>query len=162
MGRKNRAKQAAPPPQPEFEVNPFARLGELIPKENLPKPAAPKPPPPPPQPPAKETLDRADQELLRAFAADGPQTLEFQTGKVARGPLVTLAIQRKGKGGKTVTHLRGLLELDMGGRMELARDIGRGLGTNARFLDDLLELQGDQRERAAAWLAERGFRTRNI
>ena len=160
MGRKNRA-QPPPPPQPEFAANPFARLGELIPRDSLPNPDQPKPPPPP-KPPAKGALDRADQELLRAFAADGPQTLEFQTGKVARGPLVTLAVQRRGKGGKTVTHLRGLAELDLEARMELARDIGRGLGTNARFLDDLLELQGDQRERATAWLAERGFRTRSV
>lgn len=160
MGRKNRAQQPPPPP-PEFAVNPFARLGELVPKESLSNPDKPKPPPPA-KPPEKGTLDRADQELLRAFAAGGPQALEFQTGKVARGPLVTLAVQRKGKGGKTVTHLRGLAELDMEARMELARDIGRGLGTNARFLDDLLELQGDQRERAAAWLAEHGFRTRSL
>jgi translation initiation factor 1 (eIF-1/SUI1) len=158
MGRKNRAKQPTAP-EPSFEVNPFAQLGELIPKESLPKPEPPKPPPPP-SPPENGKLDRADQELLRAFAAEEPQTLEFQTGKVPRGPLVSLAIQRKGKGGKTVTHLRGFAELNMEDRMELAREIGRGLGTNARFLDDLLELQGDQRERATAWLSEHGFRVK--
>ena len=79
---------------------------------------------------------------------------------VARGPLVTVGVQRKGKGGKTVTFVRGLDELAMAERMELVRDIGRGLGTNARFLDDLLEIQGDLRERAATWLGERGYRAR--
>lgn len=161
MGRKNRAKPPLPA-EKEFEVNPFAQLGELIPKDQLPKaePPSPKPQAAAPQA-AKPTLDREDQELLRAFGGDAQPGLEFRAAdSVPRGPQVTIGIQRKGKGGKTVTSVRGLDELDMTARMELARDLGRGLGTNARFLDDVLEVQGDLRERAAAWLAERGFRTR--
>ena len=161
MGRKNRAKQPVPLPEREFEVNPFAQLGELIPKEQLPKPAPPPPPPKPAAPAAGTALGREDQELLRAFGAAAQPDLEFRTGKtVARGPLVTVGIQRKGKGGKTVTFVRGLDELGMAERMELVRDLGRGLGTHARFLDELLEIQGDLRERAVAWLAERGYRAR--
>ena len=162
MGRKNRAKQQVPLQEREFEVNPFAQLGELIPKEQLPKPEAPPPKPKPPTAAAPgPVLDREDQELLRAFGNSDQPDLEFRTGKVvARGPQVTVGVQRKGKGGKTVTFVRGLAELAMAERMELVRDIGRGLGSNARFLDDLLEIQGDLRERVAAWLAERGFRTR--
>lgn len=161
MGRKNRAKKQPTAPPPEFEVNPFAGLGELLPKESLPKPEETKPAPPR-EPPAAAGLAPEDRELLQAFGGDSADSLAFRTGtgKAPQGPLVSLAIQRKGKGGKTVTHVRGLAELPLAERMELSRDIGRNLGTNARFLDDLLELQGDQRDRATAWLAERGFRTR--
>lgn len=161
MGRKNRAKQPLPLPEREFEVNPFAQLGELIPKEHLPKPAAPAPPKPPAPAATGPVLDREDQDLLRAFGGAAQPDLQFRTGKVvARGPLVTVGVQRKGKGGKTVTFVRGLDELAMAERMELVRDIGRALGTNARFLDELLEIQGDLRERAATWLSERGYRAR--
>ncbi len=160
MGRKNRAKQPLPA-EKEFEVNPFAQLGELLPKDQLPKPEPPPKPAAAAAPAAKSPLDREDQELLRAFGGDAQPGLEFRAaGAVPRGPQVSVGIQRKGKGGKTVTSVRGLAELDMSARMELARDLGRGLGTNARFLEDVLEVQGDLRERVAAWLTERGFRAR--
>ena len=159
MGRKNRARKLDDPGKAqEFQVNPFAELAGLVPKDSLPdaRPAKPKPPP---KPPAKAALGREDRELLRAFGAE--QSLQFDaSAPVGRGPAVTLAIQRKGKGGRTVTLVRGLADLDLVARMQLAKDIGQALGTNARFHEETMEIQGDQRERAAAWLAGRGFRPR--
>jgi len=161
MGRKNRTKKKVDPGQSQdFQVNPFAQLGELVPKESLPNPQAPKPKPKPKAEP-KTTLDREDQELLHAFGGDG-QSLQFDSSKpVRRGPAVSLSVQRKGKSGKTVTRIHGLDELDLVARMELAKDLGRSLGTNARFREEAMELQGDQRERATEWLSEHGFRTRS-
>jgi translation initiation factor 1 (eIF-1/SUI1) len=159
MGRKNRTKKKQDPGQSQdFQVNPFAQLGDLVPKESLPNPQAPKPKP---KAEPKTALDREDQQLLRAFGGDG-QSLQFDSSKpVRRGPAVSLSVQRKGKGGKTVTRIHGLGELDLVARMELAKELGRSLGTNARFQEEVMELQGDQRERATEWLSERGFRTRS-
>ena len=159
MGRKNRAKKKEDPGKgKDFQVNPFAQLSDLVPKGSLPDPRAPKPKP---KPEPKTALDREDQELLRAFGGS-ELSLQFDSSKpVRRGPAVSLSLQRKGKGGKTVTHIHGFDELDLVARMELAKDLGRALGTNARFREEAMELQGDQRERAAAWLSERGFRARS-
>jgi translation initiation factor 1 (eIF-1/SUI1) len=163
MGRKNRARQKVDPNKgQEFQVNPFAQLGDLIPKEELPKAEPPKPKPKPkPKAEPKPTLDREDQELLKAFGGDG-QVLRFDAKGAAKGPMLSFGIQRKGKGGKTVTHIHGLADLGMMERMELARDLGRALGTNARFNEDVLEVQGDQRARAIEWFAGRGYRTRSV
>jgi translation initiation factor 1 (eIF-1/SUI1) len=159
MGRKNRSKKQEDPGKgQDFQVNPFAQLGDLVPKESLPKPE-PTSPKPKPKPAQESALDREDQELLRAFSGED-LALEFANPKNVKGPLLTLGIQRKGKGGKTVTAARGFADLDLLERMELARDVGRSLGTNARFSEDVLEIQGDQRERAAAYLESRGYRVR--
>jgi translation initiation factor 1 (eIF-1/SUI1) len=160
MGRKNRSKKQVDPGKgQDFQVNPFAQLGDLIPKSELPE-AKPAPKPKPKAEP-KSKLTREDQELLKAFGGEG-QALQFDDSGKATGPLLSLGIQRKGKGGKTVTWIKGFAGMDMMERMELGRDLGRGLGTNARFNEDTLEVQGDQRERAAAWFDGRGYRTRIV
>ena len=60
------------------------------------------------------------------------------------------------RGGKTVTIAEGpgLAGRDL---EALARDAARALGTGARVEDGAIAVQGDQRERLAAWLAARGF-----
>ncbi|HEV8360565.1 MAG TPA: hypothetical protein VGR28_08940 [Candidatus Thermoplasmatota archaeon] len=59
--------------------------------------------------------------------------------------------------GKNVTVLEGFdpgLDLD-----SLAKDLKRGLGTGGTVKDRTIELQGDQRKGALAFLVERGFKT---
>ena len=65
---------------------------------------------------------------------------------------MTFNIQRKGKGGKTVTKVFGLQDLDLPEQMELCTAAKNALGCGAPFLDGILEIQGDQRDRAAKWL----------
>lgn len=69
---------------------------------------------------------------------------------------VTLRFERSGRGGKAVTLAEGP---GLAGREleALARDVARSLGVGARVEDGALLVQGDQRERLAAWLAARGF-----
>jgi translation initiation factor 1 len=69
---------------------------------------------------------------------------------------VTVRLERKGRGGKTVTLAEGpgLAKRPV---EELAREAGRALGLGARVEEGALVLQGDQRERLAAWLVKRGF-----
>jgi translation initiation factor 1 len=69
---------------------------------------------------------------------------------------VTVRQERAGRGGKTVTLADGP-GLASARLAELARDAARALGVGARAEGGALVLQGDQRERLAAWLAARGF-----
>ncbi len=70
-----------------------------------------------------------------------------------------LRIEKKGRGGKTVTVVDGLpanrpfLEI-------LARDLKRACGTGGAVADGAVELQGDRRERLREILASKGFRVK--
>ncbi|MCA9570843.1 MAG: translation initiation factor [Myxococcales bacterium] len=65
---------------------------------------------------------------------------------------VVVRVSRKGRGGKTVTEIQGvLLERD-----ETAKALKKALGVGAREEDELVVVQGDQRERVAAWLEQQG------
>jgi len=153
-------------PEVETEVvfnNPFADL-----QVEVPEPPAPEPPPPPPPPTREEVLTQAlspaDQALLKEFAAKGgglPPGIG-RDGKVvvAKGPQVTLVIQKKGHKGRVVTLAHGLKELTFTEQMELCHAIKTALGIGARFVDGVLELQGDQRQRASEWLSARQYRCR--
>ena len=69
---------------------------------------------------------------------------------------VTVRIERAGRGGRTVTVAEGpgLAGRPLG---TFAREAARALGTGARVEGAALVVQGDQRDRLAAWLAARGF-----
>lgn len=64
--------------------------------------------------------------------------------------------ESKGRKGKTVTVVRGL-PLDAAGLDDLARDLKRHCGTGGAVKDGAVEIQGDQREKVAAFLVGRGY-----
>jgi translation initiation factor 1 len=69
---------------------------------------------------------------------------------------VTVRRERAGRGGKTVTIAEG--PGFTGRELEpLAREAARALGVGARVEGGALVLQGDQCERLAGWLSQRGF-----
>ncbi|MFA6929645.1 MAG: hypothetical protein WCT05_04910 [Lentisphaeria bacterium] len=124
-------------------------------------PSPPKPLSPPPVQ-DKPKLGREDQELLKAFSKAGELPALSESGNTSRqtrGYQLRFTLQRKGKGGKTVTHVHGLKALDIPEQMTICSDIRADLGIGARFLDGLLELQGDQCLRAKKWFADKGFST---
>ena len=156
MSRKNSQPKPNSGAIPDNWNNPF--VGHKL---DLPEPPKPAPPTPPPTTNApKKELSPEDQALLKAFGGDqsyghdSPRS--SATAPAGRGR-VTFNIQRKGKGGKTVTKVFGLQDLDLPEQMELCTAAKNALGCGARFLDGILEIQGDQRDRAAKWLASRGF-----
>jgi translation initiation factor 1 len=69
---------------------------------------------------------------------------------------VTVRRERAGRGGKTVTIAEGP---GLAGRelATLAGAAARALGLGARVEHGAIVLQGDQRERLAAWLVKQGF-----
>jgi translation initiation factor 1 len=74
---------------------------------------------------------------------------------LARQGRLSLQVQRKGRGGKTVTLLQGV-QAPSAALKQLVRDLGRALGTGARIEGDAIVIQGDARDRAHAWLTARG------
>jgi len=64
-------------------------------------------------------------------------------------------MERKGRGGKTVTVI-AQLQLEQAGLEQVAGDLRRALGCGARVEGAEVVVQGDVRDRARAWLTERG------
>jgi translation initiation factor 1 len=67
-----------------------------------------------------------------------------------------LRIEKKGRGGKTVTVVDGLPRNDAF-LTELSQQLKRACGTGGSVQDGAVELQGDQRDRARQLLRTRGF-----
>jgi translation initiation factor 1 len=73
--------------------------------------------------------------------------------------VVRIFRERGGRGGKTVTVIRGLP--DRGDGLEArAGELRRLCGTGGTVKDDVVELQGDHRERVAARLTALGYRVK--
>ena len=70
--------------------------------------------------------------------------------------MVRLLRDRKGRGGKTVTLITGLSG-SPAALAALASDLKRLCGTGGTVRDDLVEIQGDHRERLRAELERRGY-----
>ena len=69
---------------------------------------------------------------------------------------VVITRERKGRGGKTVTLVRGLA-MPTAALADLARDMRHALGTGGTLEDETVVLNGDQSQRAADWLRQRGL-----
>jgi translation initiation factor 1 len=88
----------------------------------------------------------------RAARQDRPKALTA----LPRDGVVRLLRDRKGRGGKTVTLVAGL----RGAPAELAQlagDLKRACGAGGTLRGDVVELQGDVRERVRAELERRGY-----
>lgn len=79
-------------------------------------------------------------------AAAGPQTARIQR-------------ESKGRAGKTVTSISGL-HLKAAELGELGAMLRRRCGTGGTIKNEMIELQGDQRDAAAAILRELGYRVK--
>ena len=67
-----------------------------------------------------------------------------------------LRMEKKGRGGKTVTVVYGLPQNDVFLK-ELSQTLKRVCGTGGTVVDDGIELQGDQRERVRGELVKHGY-----
>ncbi len=79
-------------------------------------------------------------------ARTGPQLPDDGVVRVFR--------EKGGRGGKTVTVVRGLPPGDV---QQVASDLKRHCGTGGSVKDGAVEIQGDHREKAAARLESRGY-----
>lgn len=75
--------------------------------------------------------------------------------------VVRLGRETKGRRGRGVTTVSDL-PLDQAGLLELAAILKQRCGTGGTVRDGRIEIQGDQRERLAAVLAELGYRVKRV
>lgn len=100
-------------------------------------------------------------DLLRAkgFAAtpgkpDAPAPTTPTAAEPAFAAKVVVRRSKKGRGGKTVTEVQGITA----GAEAVAKGWKKMLGVGARVEDDLVVVQGDQRDRIAKWLEGQGVK----
>ena len=67
-----------------------------------------------------------------------------------------LRLEKKGRGGKTVTAVAGLPQNEAFLK-DLCQDLKRGCGTGGTVVDGGVELQGDLRDRVRESLLKKGF-----
>ncbi|MBO7619001.1 MAG: hypothetical protein J6T06_00710 [Victivallales bacterium] len=121
MSKKKHQPQAKPEePLGDNWTNPFKDLNI---KFEEPDP----PPPPPPKPTFEEqhpTLTKEDRALIAAFGAEDDDAPSLSRADMTKKwPLLTITHERKGRGGKTVTLVKGLERLTTLEQMELCDGI---------------------------------------
>ncbi len=81
------------------------------------------------------------------------------TTNLPRDGVIRLLRDRKGRGGKTVTVIAGLSG-SPAALAALASDLKRLCGTGGTVRGDVIEIQGEARERIQAELERRGYRVK--
>jgi len=71
--------------------------------------------------------------------------------------VITLSFERKGRGGKTVTVIRGY-KLTRSDQESLLTELKKACGSGGTLRVDHMELQGDRRDAVALYLVRKGFR----
>ena len=108
----------------------------------------------PTAPPATAAPATAAPAVAASAAASTPAAPSRGRLAAQRGKLV-LSRERKGHGGKTMTRIAGLV-LPEAALEDVAQRLKRALGCGALVEDGVIWVQGDQTERAAAWLRGEG------
>ena len=108
--------------------------------------------------PAKPEAEQPAAEERRAdVQGDHDARPDVRHGAPAVAGVPVVRRERKQRGGKTVTVV-ARLGLGDGELKALAREMAKALGCGARVEGEDVVIQGDQVERAAAWLERRGAR----
>ncbi len=71
---------------------------------------------------------------------------------------VDIIRQKAGRGGKTVTVVKGFIGIGLPEKEQLAKAMQRACGTGGTVKDGQIEIQGDKREEVARILTEAHFR----
>ncbi len=132
MGKRKPPAPKAPESKSPFNAA-FSGLAGL--KAQLEESAPPAPEEPPPEEAPKKE--------------EGPKT------RFSKAQKVVLQREKKGRGGKTITRISGLV-MEPKAANKLAKDLKRALGCGASVEAETVILQGDQTERAAQWFREQG------
>lgn len=71
---------------------------------------------------------------------------------------VDIIREKSGRGGKTVTVVKGFVGIGLPEKEQLAKAMQKSCGTGGTVKDGQIEIQGDKREEVARILTEAGFR----
>ena len=76
------------------------------------------------------------------------------------GGLVRVRIEKKGRGGKSVTVFYEFEKDQQGKLKKLLSALKKRLAVGGKLINNGLELQGDQRKSASEWLIEQGYKVK--
>ena len=113
--------------------------------------------------------------VLKSLMTDDKSRLVYSTDKVVprnnnpsvkplKGPAhpsqqrIYVRLERKGRGGKSVTLIEGL-QISAKDREALLKQLKTRIGTGGSLKNDVLEIQGDHRDAVIALLQEMGIQT---
>ncbi|MDA8090096.1 MAG: translation initiation factor [Nitrospiraceae bacterium] len=100
---------------------------------------------------------KISEEKLKTSGKENKKIADQKGTSSGQNQKLHLRLERKGRGGKTVTLVCGL-GLPMNEMETLLKEIKARLGTGGALKETTLELQGDHREAITAFLRENGFR----
>jgi translation initiation factor 1 len=89
--------------------------------------------------------------------ADAGQRLQAKPTRKNRGR-VDIIRQTAGRGGKTVTVVRGFVGIGLPEKEQLAKAMQKACGTGGTVKNGQIEIQGDKRQEVARILTEANFR----
>jgi len=111
----------------------------------------------------------ADKKSRTVYSTDPEPEQPAKTPELPKNPAAPFAIQgnqpvrvrleRKGRGGKTVSIIEGILSPKIG-KEALLKHLKNKLGSGGTIQGDLLEIQGDQRDRLVEVLNELGYKAK--
>lgn len=87
----------------------------------------------------------------------GPEATKSDKPQKSRGR-VDILRQKAGRGGKTVTVVKGFVGIGLPEKERLARMMQKACGTGGTVKHGQIEIQGDKREEVARILKEANFR----
>ena len=76
------------------------------------------------------------------------------------GGLVRVRIEKKGRGGKSVTVFYDFERNQQGKLKKLLSDLKKRMAVGGKLIENGLELQGDQRKSASEWLIKQGYKVK--
>ena len=89
--------------------------------------------------------------------ADSGHQLQAKPARKNRGR-VDIIRQTAGRGGKTVTVIKGFVGIGLPEKEQLAKAMQKACGTGGTVKNGQIEIQGDKRQEVARILAEANFR----
>lgn len=114
-------------------------------------------------------MSRKDSKLVYSTEPDPEPEESMPAQESPRNPAAPFAIQgnqpvivgleRKGRKGKSVTVIKGVLSPQTGKRA-LLKHLKQAAGSGGALKGDILEVQGDLRDRVVELLEELGYRAR--
>ena len=108
----------------------------------------------------EETIPRLPRSLRNdEKAKDNPDEKVLHTNVRPSQQKATVRLDRKGRGGKSVTVIEGL-QIPQKEREALLKRLKAKLGTGGTVKDTCLELQGDHRDALMAALEKLGYPTK--
>lgn len=104
------------------------------------------------------SLDTSSLPAKPVPPSSAPTPANNPPKKKETGMRIEIRRETSGKGGKTVTTLKGLTTLDHRSFDRLLKDLKTRLGTGGAAIPDGIQLQGDCRDQVEGIVSEKGFR----